>query len=784
MKTMTRIAALTLCMALVCALLPGVSLTAHAETVSGTCGPSLTWSLDTDTGVLTISGSGKMSSFFIDPIPWYDYRDSITSVILCDGVTTVGWCAFKDCRVLTTVSIPASLRQIEGLSSTFENCLSLTAFQVDSGNECFSSRDGVLMDQAQTKLLRYPAGKTETAYVIPEGIEEINDEAFIGAALAEVTIPEGVTTVGVQAFYNCEAMKSVTIPASVRFIEGYSFGYHYDAETNDTYVTLEDFTICGYEDTAAQRYADNEGFSFVSLGAMPTVSGSCGDNLTWTLNPGTGLLTVAGSGDMWTFESECEVSWDNYREKITSVSLPDGLTNVGAYAFYNCIGLTGVTIPDSVTKIEYRAFNGCTGLTDVRFPRSLKAIGKEAFCGSGLTAAELPEGLTTIGTQAFCGCAYLTSVSFPKSLTAIDAFAFADGGLTEAVIPAGVKKLNPYVFYNCPELGSVTLPEGLESIGSYAFTGCVQLTKINFPTGLKSIGERAFNGCDGLHILILPEGLASIGVCAFLSCKGLTSIMLPESLVSIDDMAFFECPQLFAVIVPASVQTVEYHAFGFGNDPETWKETKVEGFTVYGKKGSAAQAYAEENGFRFVPTQGNNPFVDVKKSDVFFTPVLWAVSATVTGGTDETHFSPNNTVQRCDSMVFFWAAKGRPDHWMDENPFKDVKKKHWYYDAVMWAVENSITAGTDATHFSPKNTCSRSEILQFLYAAEGKPAYTIANPYSDVKNKHWYKDGAIWAYENGLEKGENGKFNAKTPCTRGYVVTYLYRYLTGLELAK
>ena len=102
----------------------------------------------------------------------------------------------------------------------------------------------------------------------------------------------------------------------------------------------------------------------------------------------------------------------------------------------------------------------------------------------------------------------------------------------------------------------------------------------------------------------------------------------------------------------------------------------------------------------------------------------------------------------------------------------------------MWAVENEITGGTDATHFSPKQTCSRSEILQFLYAAEGKPAYTIDNPYSDVKNKHWYKDSAIWAYENGLEKGENGKFKAKTPCTRGYVVTYLYRYLTGLELAE
>lgn len=178
-----------------------------------------------------------------------------------------------------------------------------------------------------------------------------------------------------------------------------------------------------------------------------------------------------------------------------------------------------------------------------------------------------------------------------------------------------------------------------------------------------------------------------------------------------------------------------------------------------------------------------NPFLDVKSSDFFFNPVLWALDETVTSGTDDTHFSPNQTVMRCDAMLFFYAAKGRPGYTTTENPFKDVKKKHWYYNAVMWAVENEITSGTDPTHFSPKQTCSRSEILQFLYAAMGKPGFTIANPYSDVKKSQWYYSGAIWAYEKGLERGTNGKFKAKTPCTRGYVVTYLYRFITGKELA-
>ena len=179
-----------------------------------------------------------------------------------------------------------------------------------------------------------------------------------------------------------------------------------------------------------------------------------------------------------------------------------------------------------------------------------------------------------------------------------------------------------------------------------------------------------------------------------------------------------------------------------------------------------------------------NPFEDVHEDDFFFNPVMWALDEGVTGGIDETHFAPENTVRRSDSMVFFWAANDRPGFTSTNKTFKDVKKSHWAYPAVMWAVENGITGGTDkeGKYFSPSRTCTRCEILQFMYAAMDKPGYTIANPYSDVKNKHWYKDGAIWAYENGLERGEDGKFNAMTPCTRGYVVTYLYRYTTGLEL--
>lgn len=158
----------------------------------------------------------------------------------------------------------------------------------------------------------------------------------------------------------------------------------------------------------------------------------------------------------------------------------------------------------------------------------------------------------------------------------------------------------------------------------------------------------------------------------------------------------------------------------------------------------------------------------------------WAFTHTpyqVTAGMDETHFCPNDTVTRAQAMTFLWAAKDKPAPKATTSPFTDVKISKWYAKPILWAVENGITVGTGDNKFSPNKTCNRAEMLTFLYAMLGKPGYTIPNPYSDVSNSKWYKAAAIWAYENGVEQGENGKFNYKTPCTRASTVLYLYRAL-------
>ena len=182
-----------------------------------------------------------------------------------------------------------------------------------------------------------------------------------------------------------------------------------------------------------------------------------------------------------------------------------------------------------------------------------------------------------------------------------------------------------------------------------------------------------------------------------------------------------------------------------------------------------------------VPTEHECPcakFEDMPEyGTVEHDAIDWAFTHNVTAGVDETHFGTEETVTRAQAMMFLWASLGRPEPTTTENPFVDVQEGKWYYKPIMWAVENQITAGVDATHFGINETCNRGQILTFIRAYAGFPNATIENPYSDITPGKYPAPAALWAYEEGFEMGEDGKFNANTPCTRCSTVTYIYKYL-------
>ncbi len=173
-----------------------------------------------------------------------------------------------------------------------------------------------------------------------------------------------------------------------------------------------------------------------------------------------------------------------------------------------------------------------------------------------------------------------------------------------------------------------------------------------------------------------------------------------------------------------------------------------------------------------------NPFTDVKDSDYFYDAVEWAVEKEITSGTASGSFSPSNICTRAQMVTLLWKATGSPEPTAANCTFTDVSKDAYYYKAVLWAVENKITAGATATTFAPNATVTRGQTVTFLWRAAGKPTATIANPYTDVVKGAYNYDAVLWAAEKGITQGTSATtFSPDTPCTRAQIVTFLYKYM-------
>ncbi len=250
------------------------------------------------------------------------------------------------------------------------------------------------------------------------------------------------------------------------------------------------------------------------------------------------------------------------------LTVPNGVTNIGDYAFNGCSGLTSITIGDSVKSIGDYAFNGCSGLTSITIPDSVTSIGKHAFNGcSGLTSVTIGDSVTSIGDYAFDGYTGLTSVTIGDSVTGIGDYAFNGcSGLTSVIIPDSVKSIGSHAFDGCTGLTSITFGDSVTSIGNFAFRGCSGLTSVTIPDSVKSIGNYAFNGCSGLTSITFGGSVTNIGAHAFNGCSRLTSVIIPNSVTSIGGSAFRGCSGLRSITLPfvgATLDGTSHTHFGY-----------------------------------------------------------------------------------------------------------------------------------------------------------------------------------------------------------------------------
>ena len=213
----------------------------------------------------------------------------------------------------------------------------------------------------------------------------------------------------------------------------------------------------------------------------------------------------------------------------------------------------------------------------------------------------------------------------------------------------------------------------------------------------------------------------------------------------------------------------------------------VSNVKIDGKSIGAVKSYTFENVSRthtieviFMKANGNpqtGVFVDVATGSYYEDAVDWAVENGITKGTDDTHFSPDGICTRAQAVTFLWRAAGSPEPETRAMPFADIPVGSYYYDAVLWAVENGITKGTSDTTFTPNMTCTRAQIVAFLWRSEKSPAAGTANPFADVKSTAYYADAVLWAVKENITKGTtNTTFSPDADCTRAQIVTFLYRF--------
>lgn len=502
---------------------------------------------------------------------------TLTSVTLPDTVRSLGRQAFSYCTLLTQVVFNGELETIG--EQAFYGCDGLTEIDLGNritviGNSAFAyckGLNGIQIPSTVTNIGSYAFQGCSALQeiVLYEGLNTIGTSAFNNCdALTTVTIPDSVTNLGATAFYGCDGLTEVHLGSGITEIKSRTFGYckkllSVDIPETITSIGDQSFDQC----TALETVTLHEGLNLIESSAF------------------TGCKTLAAM-DIPSTVTEIRSSAFSGCSGLEELTLRKGLTTLGPYVFQSCKLLASVEIPDTVTQLPLSAFNGCTNLTTVILPEGLTRIGESAFSNcTSLKDIQFPETVTTIGTYAFDGCKALESIQIPESLTALSSYLFRGcASLQEIILHGKIISFGSNVFENCTALQRITLPEDLSLLGQGMFMGCTALEEIIIPESITRIPLSTFQKCSALSNVVLPETLTEIGASAFKNCSRLEQITLPENITTMGSSAFSYCSALKSVELPSQMTVLSSNLFEYCKSletvifPEQLKETSTNTF--------------------------------------------------------------------------------------------------------------------------------------------------------------------------------------------------------------
>ena len=443
--------------------------------------------VDTDAGGFCIK-----DNVLVNMRPAY----AIGEVTIPNSVIIFGYSAFDSCESLISVTIPDSVTCID--DRTFSSCTSLTSIEVSGNNKNYSSIDGVLFNKNKSRLITYPAGKTDSKYVMPNSVISIDDDAFDSCInLKSVTIPNSVTSIDSGAFSNCISLTSIEVSGNNK---NYS-------STDGVLFNKDKSELITYP----AGKTDSEYAIPNSVTSIGNYAFACSTNLTSVSIP----------------NSVTSIGYDTFEDctSLTSVTIPDSVTSIGWDTFENCTSLASITIGNGITSIGLGAFSGCTSLTSVTIPNSVTSIDEHAFYN---TAYYNDESNWDNGVLYISDCLIDTNYNFDST--------------TDYIIKDGTRIIANSAFSKWDNLISVTIPNSVTSIGDSAFYNTAYYNdESNWNNGVLYISDCLIDindDFDSTTDYIIKDGTRIIADSVFSNCDNLISVTIPNSVKRLGDNAF------------------------------------------------------------------------------------------------------------------------------------------------------------------------------------------------------------------------------------------------------